>query len=58
MNHEPFHAHLDECSQCMNHPFDLCPAGAALMLLLKREFDGSAGPLTDRRLTPDEASKG
>jgi hypothetical protein len=27
-----FHAHLDHCSQCMNHPFNLCSEGAKLLL--------------------------
>lgn len=26
-----FHKHLDECSQCRNHPFNLCLAGAKLL---------------------------
>ena len=26
-----FHAHLDVCSQCEHHPFDLCPIGARLL---------------------------
>ncbi len=26
-----FHAHLDVCSQCRNHPFGLCPTGARLL---------------------------
>lgn len=26
-----FHAHLDECLQCKNHPFALCPKGEALL---------------------------
>lgn len=26
-----FHAHLDVCTQCENHPFDLCPTGAKLL---------------------------
>lgn len=26
-----FHAHLDECAQCMKNPFDLCPTGAELI---------------------------
>ena len=26
-----FHKHLDECSQCENHPFNLCPKGADLI---------------------------
>lgn len=31
LNPEPsnqFHRHLDECQQCREHPFDLCPEGA------------------------------
>lgn len=27
-----FHAHLDVCQQCANHPHDLCPVGASLLL--------------------------
>lgn len=23
----PFHKHLDECKQCREHPFSLCPVG-------------------------------
>jgi len=26
-----FHAHLDVCSQCRNHSFDLCQTGAQLL---------------------------
>lgn len=26
----PFHAHVDRCSQCACNPFDLCPTGADL----------------------------
>lgn len=26
-----FHAHLDVCSQCRNHPFGLCSVGARLL---------------------------
>ena len=28
---DKFHAHLDVCNQCRNHPFDLCPTGAQLL---------------------------
>lgn len=28
---DKFHAHLDVCSQCCNHPFALCPTGARLL---------------------------
>lgn len=27
-----FHDHLDACRQCEQHPFDLCPIGAALLV--------------------------
>ena len=26
-----FHAHLDVCYQCRNHPMNLCPTGAVLL---------------------------
>jgi len=26
-----FHAHLDVCPQCEQHPFDLCSTGARLL---------------------------
>jgi hypothetical protein len=29
---DTFHQHLDECTQCETHPFDLCPIGRALLL--------------------------
>jgi hypothetical protein len=28
-----FHAHLDGCEQCANHPFELCKVGAELLEL-------------------------
>ena len=28
---DAFHAHLDECEQCREHPFDLCPLGGPLL---------------------------
>lgn len=30
---ERFHAHLDTCRRCEDHPFDLCPIGALLLAL-------------------------
>ena len=27
-----FHAHLDVCPQCEQHPFDLCPIGHKLLM--------------------------
>ncbi len=28
---DKFHAHLDICSQCEQHPFNLCSTGARLL---------------------------
>jgi hypothetical protein len=28
---EKFHAHLDVCKQCREHPFALCPVGERLL---------------------------
>ena len=28
---DKFHAHLDICAQCRNHPFGLCATGAKLL---------------------------
>lgn len=28
---EAYHAHLDQCAQCRNNPFNLCPEGARLL---------------------------
>jgi len=36
-----FHAHLDDCQQCHNHPLDLCPIGARL---LREAVDASDRP--------------
>ena len=29
---DEFHSHLDECKQCRDHPFALCPIGRVLLL--------------------------
>lgn len=29
---DAFHAHLDRCEQCRNHPFGLCPEGRKLLM--------------------------
>ena len=29
---DKFHAHLDECEQCRNRPFDLCQLGYSLLV--------------------------
>jgi len=34
---EDFHSHLDECEQCREHPFNLCPEGE---LILKKVTTG------------------
>jgi predicted anti-sigma-YlaC factor YlaD len=33
---EAFHNHLDNCSQCRNNPFDLCPTGAKLIVKIQK----------------------
>jgi hypothetical protein len=30
-----FHAHLDECKQCREHPFGLCSTGSRLLTEMK-----------------------
>lgn len=35
---DEFHAHLDVCNQCQDHPFSLCGVGAKLI----REAVGSS----------------
>lgn len=37
---DKFHAHLDVCSQCRNHPFGLCSVGARL---LREAAEGGKG---------------
>lgn len=32
-----FHAHLDHCRQCREHPFALCPLGARLLVAAAQE---------------------
>jgi hypothetical protein len=29
--HKAFNAHLDQCKQCREQPFNLCPAGVLLL---------------------------
>lgn len=31
MSANPFHQHLDVCTQCRNHPFNLCEEGVRLL---------------------------
>ena len=37
---EHFHEHLDKCQQCRDRPFDLCPAGALLLMLAAQDALG------------------
>jgi hypothetical protein len=45
-----FHAHLDECEQCRNHPFELCSKGAQLLVQTSEES------LVDWSLFPNQTS--
>ena len=42
-----FHAHLDECETCREHPFDLCPIGHRLLTTPHIPYI-QPGPLADR----------
>ena len=39
---EKFHAHLDMCKQCRDHPFGLCKVGESLLLTTPKK-DALAG---------------
>lgn len=44
--HEPsdaFHAHLDGCEQCREHPFDLCEVGQTLIARAGHDLAKSVG---------------
>jgi hypothetical protein len=34
---DAFHAHLDICKQCADHPFDLCTVGSDLLYAASKE---------------------
>ncbi len=52
MSADVFHAHLDECKQCSDRPFDLCPVGA---ILIQAAATGTPFPsFTARRPRPME----
>lgn len=40
---EAYHAHLDVCEQCEQHPFDQCPEGARLLLAAGEAATGIKG---------------
>lgn len=53
---ERFHAHLDECDQCRNHPFALCAKGGPL---LRATVDDSEVPEPpEGTCVPIDKSKG
>lgn len=48
---DKFHAHLDACEQCREHPFDLCLIGASL---LASSLDGNGlSSMTPQRKDAD-----
>jgi hypothetical protein len=49
-----FTNHLDDCEQCRDHPFALCPVGHRLLLACAVTHDGP----TDLISTFDRISKG
>ena len=49
---EPFHDHLDVCRQCLDHPCELCPTGAALLRQAVMDF-GSIVVIALLRLSPE-----
>ena len=63
--HQAFHAHLDVCSQCREHPFDLCEIGdaalrAAAGSVLESETDAAREQLLasslDKHFGPERAA--
>lgn len=47
---DDFHAHLDVCPQCEQHPFDLCATGARLLLAT---VPGAAPAASSQPRAPD-----
>lgn len=45
-----FHAHLDECQQCANHPFELCSEGARLLGLAAADVSAEAEQKADEMI--------
>lgn len=53
-----FHAHLDFCQQCEQHPFDLCTVGARLLRLAAEMAETPApAPSNGPGDTPSEARR-
>lgn len=50
-----FHAHLDDCRRCEEHPFDLCAIGA---VLLKAAGDEAAAQLAGITAPPPGMGEG
>lgn len=49
---EAFHAHLDTCRQCEQHPFDLCPTGTQLIQDIENNRHPSPAPAPGRMPRP------
>lgn len=46
---DAFHAHLDVCKQCFNHPLELCPIGNGLIRAAVESITGSLADLSAPR---------
>ena len=46
---DAFHAHLDVCKQCREHPLNLCPLGNGLIRAAVESITGSLVDLTAPR---------
>lgn len=53
---DKFHAHLDECKQCREHPFALCSVGGSL--LRSTVFDSVVPEPPKGTCVPIDVSKG
>jgi hypothetical protein len=51
-----FHAHLDVCEQCRNHPFNLCPLGDRLLHSAAQEAAGDNSIREKGEIDPTDAA--
>jgi hypothetical protein len=51
MSNNVFHDHLDVCKQCREHPFALCPVGAAALEQATQDLAAKCAPLGQRSAT-------
>lgn len=49
---DAYHAHLDVCAQCEEHPFDQCPEGYRLLVEAGKEMGLSMSAVVDERIFP------